>query len=193
MRLRPCYAVGLASACLVLTPGQARGEPLSFNFISEPFFGGAQFTGTFSYDPASVYNVGPTEYFPTANSTITVNDGHGFHLTRPVAFVSVQPGDTTDYFYLQTFLSEHPNDWHISLEINTPGGPAGWLQGDSSLPAAFPADPDVALFRVYFTDEFEPVISYETTLISITAVPTPASLALLAPAATLLTTRRRRR
>ncbi len=192
MRSRLLLAMGLAFCCLALSPGRARAEPLVFEFSAEVFPTGDPVTGSFSYDPASVNTIGSTEYFPTANSTISVDDGQGFQLTLPVAYISVQPGATTDFFFLQTFQSEQANDWHIVIEISAPGGSSGWLMGDSSLPAAFPDSPDTALLHYYFTDEFSPVTSTEAALASIIPVPEPGSLALLAPAVTLLATRRTR-
>lgn len=123
----------------------ASATPLNFDFTAQSFPGGQPLTGQFSYDPDAVSKIGTTEYFPNSNTAkIAFSDGNGFSLTQSTKFISVQPGATTDRMIMQTFLSEAANDWHIVLEITAPGGPGGWLQGDSSLPSSFPVNPTTA-------------------------------------------------
>ena len=101
---------------------------------------------------------------------------NGFALKLEVRVVSVFSGATQDAVAVQSFQSESANDWHFVIDFIEPGGPNGWLQGDESLPTAYPTTFADAFLSIYFTDEFDWVRNIDATVLSVTpstSVPLP--------------------
>jgi hypothetical protein len=139
---------------------------------------GTLLTGHFSYDPAKSNPFGSYDYYPDAgSSTLYAKGVAGFSLSRDTRVINVTPGATTDRMTIQSFVSEEPNGWNMVFDFIEPGGPTGWLQGDSNLPTVFPANLDNAFITLYFTDEGDWTRVVEATILSVSpsVVPVPAA------------------
>ena len=159
----------------------ALAEPLEFELIGAiatdcgPALTAEQtLTGRFVYDPETIHRLIGTDYYPDPGTAlIAFRTGDGFELELGSSVISVQPGASTDRLYNQTFLSEGANEWHIVIEIAAAGGSDGWLKGDSSLPAAYPAQFEYAYLTAYLTDEYEWAQALEARICSIQPVSAP--------------------
>ncbi|MCB1702477.1 MAG: VPLPA-CTERM sorting domain-containing protein [Pseudomonadales bacterium] len=192
-------------AALLSLSVYSHGAPLIFDYVANVDSSdrpgaptGSILTGRIIYDPVALdRQVGEHDYFPTlGTSSISARGSQGFYLSQDVRVINVTPGPTADNMTIQTFLSESPNDWHMVIDfIEPPGGANGWLQGDSSLPTAFPDVLQYANLAMYFTDEADWVRNVHASLISVTpaVVPLPAAAWLFGSALIALAGFKRRR
>ncbi|MEM9058747.1 MAG: hypothetical protein AAGD86_14815 [Pseudomonadota bacterium] len=157
---------------------------------------GTLLTGSFTYDPAVTDDFGGGNYFPDLGTAqLTARGEAGFFLSMATRVISVTPGAVNDTMTLQSFVSEDPNGWNMVFDFIEPGGDDGWLQGDSSLPEAFPEMPVNGFIALYFTDEGNFVRTVDATILSVTrsaVVPLPAGVWLLLSGLALLAAPRRR-
>jgi hypothetical protein len=157
---------------------------------------GTLLTGTFSYDPAATGQIGDNHYYPDSGTAFLSAKGvNGFSLTRETRAINVTPGAESDTMTMQSFISEEPNGWNMVFDFIEPGGPSGWLQGDSSLPTAFPSPPDNGFISLYFTDEGDWTRTVDATILTVTtsAIPVPAAVWLFGSALTGLAWVRRKK
>ena len=177
--------------------------PLSFDYVAHIDASdrpgapqGTLLTGTFTYDPDATGQSGDINYFPDLGTAyLTARGEAGFFLSMETRVIVVAPGDVNDTMTMQSFLSEDPNGWNMVYDLIEPGGPDGWLQGDSSLPDEFPLNPVDGFISLYFTDEGDWVRTVDATILSITpsaVVPVPAALWLFASAVVAVGWSRRR-
>jgi hypothetical protein len=193
--LLPLVAVAFSSAGLA--------APLSFDYVAfidssdrpgAPT--GTLLTGRFSYDPAASDRRGDVNYYPELGTAfLTARGEAGFFLSMETRVIVVAPGDVDDTMTMQSFVSEDPNGWNMVFDFIEPGGTDGWLQGDSSLPDAFPENPVDGFISLYFTDEGDWTRTVDATILSVTpsaVVPLPAGLWLLLSALVVTFCSRRR-
>lgn len=124
---------------------------------------GSTLYGTFSYNQDAFVQFGPAYYFDPGAADLSVYTDEGFELMLDNRVTNVAPGDTTDSFSVQSFVSEDPNGWHIVLDLLAPD----FLGGSTDLPTEFPDSFDDAYVSVYFTDEFDWVRVIDATITSI--------------------------
>ena len=186
---------------LMSTTGFA--APISFDYVAHIDSSdrpgappGTLLTGTFTYDPDASGQIGSMDYYPDLGTAfLTARGEAGFFLSMETRVINVTPGDVNDTMTMQSFVSEDPNGWNMVFDFIEPGGPDGWLQGDSSLPDEFPLNPVNGFISLYFTDEGDWVRTVDATILSVTpstVVPVPAALWLFASAVTAIGWSRRR-
>jgi len=124
---------------------------------------GSTLHGSFSYNLDTVSQFGSSYYFDPGTADLSVFTDEGFDLMLDNRVTNVAPGDTTDGFTVQSFVSEDPNGWHIVLDLMAPD----FLGGSTDLPTQFLDSFDSAYVSVYFTDEFDWVRSIDATITSI--------------------------
>ena len=124
---------------------------------------GSTLFGTFSYNLDAFTQFGPSYYFDPGAADLSVSTNEGFELMLNNRVTNVAPGNPTDSFTVQSFVSEDPNGWHIVLDLLGPD----FLGGSTDLPTEFPDTFDYAYVSVYFTDEFDWVRSIDATITSI--------------------------
>jgi len=144
---------------------------------------GSQLTGRFGYDPEQISRqVGLGDYYPERFTAPMIARGsNGFFLELDAQVIVVAPGATEDNMVIQSFVSEHANDWHMVFDFWEAGGEDGWLQGNSSLPTQFPDPLNAPFLSIYFTDDFEWIRTLDATILSVTPaaiVPLPSAVIL---------------
>ncbi|WP_282063182.1 hypothetical protein [Roseobacter litoralis] len=143
---------------------------------------------TYSIPPSQQF--GSDYFYNPGLETLTLTTPQGYRLVLNNRLVSIASIGTTDFFTVQSFLSEDPNGWNFAMDIIA----TGWRNGDTSLPTAFPSSFDSAFLSAYFLDEGDTIQGIDATIISISPaiVPLPATGTLLVSAAMLTLWRRRK-
>lgn len=133
---------------------------------------GATLFGEFSYDQSLSTQIGDSHYFDPGEADLRLYTEQGFELELRNAVTNVAPTEEGDFFTVQSFVSEFPNDWHILIDLQA----TGWLNGSNDLPNSFPDSFDYGYVSAYFTDEFEWVRIIDATLVSIDPAPDQPSV-----------------
>ncbi|ABG33363.1 hypothetical protein CEP88_08830 [Roseobacter denitrificans] len=143
---------------------------------------------TYSFPPSRQFG-GDYLYNPGLE-TLTLTTPQGYRLVLDNRLVSIASIGTTDFFTVQSFLSEDPNGWNFAMDINA----TGWRNGDTSLPTMFPSTFDSAFLTAYFLDEQDQIQGIDATILSVTpaTVPLPASGLLFASAGLMIVWRQRK-
>lgn len=127
---------------------------------------GATLYGRFSYNPDDANTFGASHYFDPWEHEFFIYTDEGFELDQANRLTNVASTETGDYFTVQSFVSESPNDWHIVFDIAA----QNWLLGSSDLPMEFPETFEYAYMNVYFTDEGDWIRTIDATVTSIEPV-----------------------